>query len=471
MILFGTGGIRGVMRKGEFDEDTVKRASLSVAFWMKQRKLKSVVIAYDTRKNSREFAELAGRVFAGEGIEAYVFPEPTPTPVLSFAVRHMKAGAGVVITASHNPPEYNGYKVYTWDGVQAIPEYTDEITEIYKKVDISGVREGGFKHVPSEVKESYIEKVVEIVSNLPRRTDLDVAYSPLHGTGANYVPEVLRRLGFKVRPVEEQMKPDPNFSTVPTPNPEEDEALVLLNKKEATLGLATDPDCDRVGVVYRGRRLTGNQVGVLLTDFLLEHVKVENPLVIKTIVTTDMVRPICEERGAYLEETPTGFKFIGHLIEEHTKKGDRNFVFGFEESCGYLAGDHARDKDGVVGSVLSAIAFSNYDPYEKLEELYRKYGYYMEKLINFKFEDVSKAIEIYNSLKEYDGIIDYSKGYKGIIPNETIAFVFEKSRIFVRPSGTEPKLKVYIHVRGDTREESENLMKESERKIREILKL
>lgn len=333
------------------------------------------------------------------------------------------------------------------------------------------MREGGFKHVPSEVKESYIEKVVEIVSNLPRRTDLDVAYSPLHGTGANYVPEVLRRLGFKVRPVEEQMKPDPNFSTVPTPNPEEDEALVLLNKKEATLGLATDPDCDRVGVVYRGRRLTGNQVGVLLTDFLLEHVKVENPLVIKTIVTTDMVRPICEERGAYLEETPTGFKFIGHLIEEHTKKGDRNFVFGFEESCGYLAGDHARDKDGVVGSVLSAIAFSNYDPYEKLEELYRKYGYYMEKLINFKFEDVSKAIEIYNSLKEYDGIIDYSRGYKGIIPNETIAFVFEKSRIFVRPSGTEPKLKVYIHVRGDTREESENLMKESERKIREILKL
>jgi len=267
------------------------------------------------------------------------------------------------------------------------------------------------------------------------------------------------------------MKPDPNFSTAPTPNPEEDEALVLLNKKGATLGLATDPDCDRVGVVFRGRRLTGNQVGVLLTDFLLDYVKVENPLVIKTIVTTDMVRPICEEKGAFLEETPTGFKFIGHLIEEHSRKGDRNFVFGFEESCGYLAGTHARDKDGVVGSVLSAIAFSNHDPYEKLEELYQKHGYYMEKLINFKVEDVEKAIKIYESLKTRNDIIDYSKGYGNVIPNETIAFVFEKSRIFVRPSGTEPKLKVYIHVRGDTREEAEELIRENEKKIEEILKL
>ncbi|AIY87527.1 MULTISPECIES: phospho-sugar mutase [unclassified Thermotoga] len=471
MILFGTGGIRGVMRKGEFDEETVKRASLSTALWLKEKGQKSVVIAYDTRKNSREFAELAGRVFAGEGLEAYVFPEPTPTPVLSFAVRYMKAGGGVVVTASHNPPEYNGYKVYTWNGVQAIPEYTDEITEIYKKVDTSRVKEGEIKFVPPEVKESYINTVLELVSNLPMKTDLDIAYSPLHGTGANYVPEVLKRLGFKVRLVEEQMKPDPNFSTAPTPNPEEDEALVLLNKKGATLGLATDPDCDRVGVVFRGRRLTGNQVGVLLTDFLLDYVKVENPLVIKTIVTTDMVRPICEEKGAFLEETPTGFKFIGHLIEEHSRKGDRNFVFGFEESCGYLAGTHARDKDGVVGSVLSAIAFSNHDPYEKLEELYQKHGYYMEKLINFKVEDVEKAIKIYESLKTRNDIIDYSKGCGNVIPNETIAFVFEKSRIFVRPSGTEPKLKVYIHVRGDTREEAEELIRENEKKIEEILKL
>ncbi|PLV59467.1 phospho-sugar mutase [Thermotoga sp. KOL6] len=471
MILFGTGGIRGIMREGEFDEETVKRASLSTALWMKERNLKSVVIAYDTRRNSRKFAELAGKVFAGEGIEAYVFSEPTPTPVLSYAVRSMKAGAGVVITASHNPPEYNGYKVYTWDGVQAIPKYTDEITEIYKKVDTSAVKERNFKTVPPEIKESYIEKIVEMLSKLPRKSNLDIAYSPLHGTGANYVPEVLKRLGFTVRLVEEQMKPDPNFSTVPTPNPEEDDALILLNKKQATLGLATDPDCDRVGVVYRGKRLTGNQVGVLLTDFLLEHIKVDNPLIIKTIVTTDMVRPICEEKRAFLEETPTGFKFIGYLIEEHQKKGDRNFVFGFEESCGYLMGDHARDKDGVVGSALSAVAFSNYDPYEKLEELYKRYGYYMEKLINFKFDNVDRAIEIYRSLKNRSDIIDYSKGYNNVIPNETVAFVFEKSRIFVRPSGTEPKLKVYIHVKGDTKEEAESLIAENEKKIKEILGL
>lgn len=471
MILFGTGGIRGIMRKGEFDEETVIRASLSVALWMREKGLKDVVVAYDTRKNSREFAELTAKVFAGQGMKAYVFPEPTPTPVLSYAVRTMKTGVGVVITASHNPPDYNGYKVYTWDGVQAIPEYTDEITEIYKRVDTSSVREGKFEPVPPEVKESYIERVVGSFSKFPMNTKLDVAYSPLHGTGANYVPEVLKRLGFNVRLVEEQMGPDPNFSTVPTPNPEEDTALVLLNRKNATLGLATDPDCDRVGVVYSGKRLTGNQVGVLLTDFLLEHTRVENPLVIKTIVTTDMVRPICEEKGAYLEETPTGFKFIGHLIEEHTKKGDRNFVFGFEESCGYLAGDFVRDKDGVIASVLAAIAFSNYDPYGRLEELYRKYGYYVEKLLNVNLSSVEEAERLYQSLKDREGIIDYSKGYNGVIPNETILFVFDNIRIFVRPSGTEPKLKVYIHVRETTRERAEKAIEEAQKKVKEILRL
>jgi len=471
MILFGTGGIRGVMRKGEFDEEAVIRASLSVALWMKEKGVRDVVVAYDTRRNSREFAELTARVFAGQGMKAYVFSEPTPTPVLSYAVRTLKTGAGVVITASHNPPEYNGYKVYTWNGVQAIPEYTDEITEIYKRVDTSSVREGEFEPVPPEVKESYVEKVVESFSKFPMNTKLDVAYSPLHGTGANYVPEVLKRLGFNVRLVEEQMNPDPDFSTVPTPNPEEDVALVLLNQRNATLGLATDPDCDRVGVVYSGKRLTGNQVGVLLTDFLLEHTKVENPLVIKTIVTTDMVRPICEEKGAYLEETPTGFKFIGHLIEEHTKKGDRTFVFGFEESCGYLAGDFVRDKDGVIASALSAIAFSNYDPYERLEELYRKYGYYVEKLLNINLPSVEEAERLYRSLKSYKGIIDYSEGYDGVIPNETILFVFDNTKIFVRPSGTEPKLKVYIHVREATREKAEKAIEEAQKKVKEILRL
>ncbi|QTA37942.1 phospho-sugar mutase [Thermosipho ferrireducens] len=456
MILFGTGGIRGVMQRGEFDNETVMVASKGVSNYMKDKGLSRVVIAYDTRNNSRKFAELAAMVFAADGHKTLIFKEPVPTPVLSYAVRYLKFDIGVVITASHNPPEYNGYKVYTSNGVQAIPEITDILRKFIENVKRDNIKlEDSFSYVEDVVLESYIDKVCEILDE--DLNGVDVVYTPLHGTGAIPVVAALRKLGANVITVEEQMFPDGNFPTVSTPNPEEDEALNFvrkyMKKHNVKLGIATDPDCDRVGVVWKDSRLTGNQVGVLLTDLLSRKVS-ENPMIVKTIVSTDMVKPLCKERNITLFETPTGFKFIGDLIEN---KKDFNFLFGFEESCGYLAGDHARDKDGVIGTLLIALAAKKFDLLDRLEDLYKRYGYYMEKLLSFKFKDLTTPKKIYKELKlgklpqGAQNTVDYSKGIDNILPNETLRLDFDEGKIYVRPSGTEPKLKAYIMVNGDTK--------------------
>ncbi len=479
MILFGTGGIRGIMRKGEFDEEVVIKASKAFGeYILRNEGPKEVVIAYDTRKNSRYFAELSARVLAGMGLNALMFENDVPTPVLSFACRKMNS-YGVVITASHNPPEYNGYKIYTPNGVQAVPEVTDVVSKLFLKQDCR-YESGKYDLLTSDIEKEYIERVVETVGKPSRR--VRIAYSPLHGTGRRFVPEVLKELDVEFKVVEEQMKADGDFSTVRVPNPEEDEALEMLKRNMLDLeaGLATDPDSDRLGVVIKKGdnivRLTGNQLGVLLTDFLTSKELPENPYVVKTIVTTDMIKPMGEERGFEVVETPTGFKFIGDLIVKRENEGRRGFVFAFEESYGYLSGDIARDKDGVLASALTVVAMSEFDFSARLEELYECYGYHVEKLVNITFDSPERAREIYEKVKEkpemyFDDIektVDYSKGVDGIRPNETLCVILKHGKIFLRPSGTEPKLKAYLMTIGKSRKDAESRMRKLEVVIRDV---
>jgi len=477
MILFGTGGIRGIMREGEFDEKTVAVASKGVAQYMKMNGLKRILIAYDTRNNSEKFAKVTASVFAGEGMDVYIFGEPVPTPVLSYGVRKLGMDMGVVITASHNPPEYNGYKVYTSNGVQAVPEVTDILTELVTKSWNEPINVSEKYTVLSEdIINEYISDVANLID-----TDLKglrIAYSPLHGTGARFVPELLRKLGAEVVEVVEQMEHNGNFPTVKTPNPEDDRALELLRKymveENVKLGIATDPDADRVGVVYNDVRLTGNQVGVILSKVMIDkyvNSGKKNGMLVKTIVTTDMVRPMCIENNIQLFEVPTGFKFIGDLVE---KRKDLDFIIGFEESCGYLTGNLARDKDAVLACGLVAKAAKECDLLEELENLYQKYGYYFEKLLNFEFKSVEQAVDVYAKLKEIKDVdlkkvIDYALGYGDVIPNETLRLEFDNGTIYVRPSGTEPKMKAYVMTRADSREKAVSNLTLLEGKIRSLV--
>ncbi len=477
MILFGTGGIRGIMREGEFDEKTVAVASKGVAQYMKMNGLKRILIAYDTRNNSEKFAKVTASVFAGEGMDVYIFGEPVPTPVLSYGVRKLRMDMGVVITASHNPPEYNGYKVYTSNGVQAVPEVTDILTELVTKAWNEPINVSEKYTVLSEdIINEYISDVANLID-----TDLKglrIVYSPLHGTGARFVPELLRRLGAEVVEVVEQMEHNGNFPTVKTPNPEDDRALELLRKymveENVKLGIATDPDADRVGVVYNDVRLTGNQVGVILSKVMIDkyvNSGKKNGMLVKTIVTTDMVRPMCIENDIQFFEVPTGFKFIGDLVE---KRKDLDFIIGFEESCGYLTGNLARDKDAVLACGLVAKSAKECDLLEELENLYQKYGYYFEKLINFEFKSVEQAVDVYAKLKEIKDVdlkkvIDYALGYGDVIPNETLRLEFDNGTIYVRPSGTEPKMKAYVMTRADSREKAVSNLTLMEGKIRNLV--
>jgi len=486
MILFGTGGIRGVMRPGEFDEDLIRTATVGVAEYMHSQHLESVVVAYDTRNNSQKFAQITAETFANNGIDVFLFSEPTPTPMLSFAVRYLKADFGVVITASHNPPEYNGYKVYTKNGVQAVPEITDVLAEYVKNADKNKntLRKGSITKLDETILEVYLKKIVDILEKEFGKEEIDLTglslvYSPLHGTGAKPVTRLLEMLGCSVVRVEEQMTPDGNFPTAHSPNPEEDVALELLrkymNEKKVSLGMATDPDCDRIGVVFEDTRFTGNEVGVLLTALRLEKTKNlgnNTHYLVKTIVSTDMVKPMCAEKGVDVVETPTGFKFIGDYVEKHPEK---EFLIGFEESCGYLIGDHARDKDAVIASALTAICAKNFNLKDKLRELREKYGYYKEELITYKFNSVKEAVDTYNRVKNSTElpnvlkVVDYSNGAEGVIPNDTIRLDFEEGKLFVRPSGTEPKMKAYAMVKGRTEQEALELLKNLKEKASKIL--
>ncbi|AKI97872.1 phospho-sugar mutase [Kosmotoga pacifica] len=490
---FGTGGMRGIIGAGtnRINIHTVARATQGFSNWLnKNYSTPSVVIAYDTRRMSREFAQTAAKVLSANNIKTYLFTEPTPTPVLSFAVRELKCSGGIVITASHNPPEYNGFKVYTHDGTQAVPRYAKAITEEVDKVDFFVELVGNeefIEEVPQSVMDSFQDHIIRLISELLEihacePGALRVLYTPLHGTGFKPVVMVLEKLGFKVDVIQEQCMPDGNFPTVNYPNPEDPEAFNLALKRpevNADIIIATDPDCDRMGLMCRCEdgytSITGNQMGVIMLEFLLETLKDRLPndtFVVKTIVTTDLAKAIAKRYDVEIKETLTGFKFIGELIEKSAVEGSGTFLFGFEESYGYLYGTHARDKDAVVASALAATVAASLKKegvtlIDFLKSIYEKYGYYIEDLKNFTFKGIKGAKKITRIMemlrnatpKEVAGrklldFKDYREGLAGLPPSNVIEMVYEDElKLIARPSGTEPKIKFYLMTR-DTSEEN-----------------
>ncbi len=510
---FGTGGLRGIIGAGtnRMNIYTVGKATQGLADYILENNPNGaqmgVAIAYDSRNMSPEFARKTGLTLCANGIKAYVFESLRPTPELSFAVRHLGCTAGVVVTASHNPPEYNGYKVYWQDGGQ-VPYPRDEA--IIEKVNaVAGfdaiktmdydeaVSKGLYITIGKEVDDEYIKnvKAQSLNPDIVAKTadSLKIVYTPLHGTGNIPVRRVLSEIGFKnVYVVPEQELPDGNFSTVGYPNPEDPKAFTLAIKLAKEVGadviIGTDPDCDRVGVVVKDSKgeyvvLTGNMTGALLTNYMLSQRKEKgvlpaNGAVVKTIVTTEMIRPIAAEYGVKLFDVLTGFKYIGEKIKQFEETGDYTFVFGFEESYGCLSGTYARDKDAVVASMLVAELTAFYKNqgktlYDGLIELYEKYGYYREGITSITLkgiEGVEKIKYIMDTLrknppKDFIGnnvmwLRDYTKDeFTNLITGETEKNTLPSSNVLhytlengdwvcVRPSGTEPKIKIYYGIKG-----------------------
>ena len=513
---FGTAGLRGILGAGtnRMNRFMVALATQGLCDVIKQAKTedKGVVIAYDSRRYSDLFAREAAEVLSGNGIKAFLFESLRPVPELSFAVRFIKAAAGIVITASHNPACYNGYKVYWSDGCQLPPEPASKISEKMLSSDIFGDvkrdKEGKLiTLIGKEIDEEYYKEVLKLrlcgKEAEKEIKNLKIIYTPLHGSGNIPVREVLKRAGFEnVRVVSEQELPDPDFSTVKSPNPEDKEGFALAFKYADEYGadiiIGTDPDCDRVGTVLIGSNgdrlvLTGNQIGVLLCDYILNALSEkgelpENGAVIKSIVSTKMVEPICESRGIKCFSVLTGFKYIGGKIDEFEETKENSFLFGFEESCGYLSGKHARDKDGVNAAMLICEMTAFYKSkgttvYDRLLHLYEKYGYYIENVVSITFsgiEGMDKIKNIMSALRsappkelagiEISAVTDYKKGCNGLPPADVIRLDFkDDSTVFVRPSGTEPKIKGYIMTKGDTallsREKNKALEEDMRNKI------
>lgn len=490
---FGTGGLRGIMGAGSnrMNKYTVGKATLGLARYLKSRfgKKPSVAIAFDTRNNSRIFAKTAAKVFSAEGIKVYLYGEVVPVPVLSFTTRHLGCSAGVMITASHNPKEYNGYKVYDSKGCQLCTEEADTVFEHIK--DITDYREIPFLKpqaeivtIGQEVLERFIEQV-KMQSLYTQKSDIKVVYTPLHGTGNKPVRTVLEN--FDVTVVAEQELPDGDFSTVRSPNPEEKDALELAISRAQELGadivLGTDPDCDRVGVAVKHggeyRLLTGNQIGALLVDFVLSHRKNElntKSTLIKTVVTSELGADIGRDYGLNIEETLTGFKFIGDKINQYEMSGKQEFVIGYEESYGYLVGTHVRDKDGVVSSMLIVQMAAWHKSLgrtliDALEMLYGKYGYFLDHLDSFVFEGKEGADRIEQimnnfrknglSLLSADSVLDFKRVVNDLPKTNLLKFFFSNgSWIAIRPSGTEPKIKIYYSVKETSREKADNRLRQ-----------
>ncbi len=508
---FGTAGMRGIIGYGTnmMNIYTVKRATQGLCEFIKtlgkKAVEKGVVISYDTRLKSDEFAFGSAEVLASYGIPAYVFDDVHPVPMLSFAVREMNAIAGIMITASHNPKQFNGYKVYGQDGAQMSVEDTNVVVGFIDKIsDYLGSpvpteeqKKKFIKNVPAKVDKKYYKQLTKLT--LSKKAvkkvgkDLKLVYTPVHGSGYIPVTTILKKIGINTTVVMEQATKDFEFSTVEVPNPEFKETLAmgigLANKIGANVVFGTDPDCDRLGVVVKNldgefEGLSGNQVGILLLDYVLTRLKEDNKLpanaaVVKSFVSTGMAKPICEKFGVKLFETPVGFKFIGEKIKLWEQDHSHEFVFGFEESCGYLRGTHARDKDAVVASMLTAemvcyYATQNKTVYQRLQEIYDEFGYILDCNISIPFKGLNAMKEmnkVVDSLKvcpakkigtaKVVAVRDYSKNIKIDMKNEkqseiekdfpvTNCFYYELeggSFICARPSGTEPKLKIYFSVR------------------------
>ncbi len=500
---FGTGGLRGVIGAGtnRMNIYTVRKATQGIANFMKEG---SVAISYDSRIKSDLFAKEAARVLAANGIKAYIYPELMPTPCLSFAVRELKCQMGIMVTASHNPAKYNGYKAYGADGCQLANEMADAVLAEIKAVnefdDVKvcdfdkAVEENMICYIGDEVYESYYKNVLSqsINPDIAAKSNFKLTYTPLNGTGNKPVREILKRIGIKeVNIVLEQENPDGNFTTCPYPNPEIKEALKLglemCKKTNSDLLLATDPDCDRVGIAvpYNGdyRLLTGNEVGCLLLNYIAsQRIKKgtmpENPIVVKTIVTTSLINDIANEYGVEVFDVLTGFKYIGDLIGNLERKGEEDrYILGFEESYGYLAGTYVRDKDAVVASMLicemaAFYASEGKNLVEVLNSLYEKYGYYLCTQKSFAFEGAKGMENMANIMKSLSGnppekvgetrvsgFDDYNKRIsKDCVTGKTTPITLPASNVLtfkledknmavIRPSGTEPKIKIYYFVK------------------------
>lgn len=493
-LSFGTGGLRGIMGAGtnRMNMYTVGKATLGLAKYLKNKYDGeiSVAIACDTRLNSAAFEQNAARIFASNGIKVFAYSKSVPVPMLSFATRYLHCNAGVMITASHNPKEYNGYKVYdntgcqlcTDDAKEALSyiESVDDYSKIYSSVLSfeDYIENGMITEVYDELLSEFI-KAVKIQSVYDNQSDLKIVYTPLHGTGNVPVRKVLE--GKNVYIVEEQEEPDGNFPTVKSPNPEDRKALTLgielAKKKNADIVLGTDPDCDRVGIAVRDKNgeyvlFTGNQTGALLVNFVLTMHKSElnkKSTLVKTVVTSELGANIGRKFGLNIDETLTGFKYIGDKINKYEKSGDREFVIGYEESYGYLVGTHTRDKDAVVSSMLICKMAAWYKNQGKtlidgLNEIYNEYGYYLDYLDSFVLKGKDGAKKIAALMTQfrnkgtavYDGIervIDYSLGVDGLPRENVLKYIFKDgSWMAVRPSGTEPKIKVYYSIVDENKE-------------------
>ncbi len=521
---FGTGGLRGIIGAGtnRINKYIIRKASQGLANYIikqgESSKNKGIAIAYDSRYKSPEFALEAAKVFAGNGIKAYLFDELRPTPELSFAVRCLDCIAGIVLTASHNPKEYNGYKVYGEDGGQlpleaseAVLEEITNITDITKANIIEkeeAVDKGLLEIIGKEIDDSYMEKLKTLCINKKVLNtvakDFKVVYTPIHGSGNKPVRRILDEIGFKnVLVVKEQEKPDDQFSTVKYPNPEEkaafELAIKLAKEEDVDLIIGTDPDCDRVGVVVRKsdgeyQVLTGNQTGCLLLEYMLSQkqengILPSNGFVVKTIVTTELTRVIADYYNIELVEVLTGFKFIGEQIKILDEFGDKEYLFGFEESYGYLAGTFVRDKDAVVASMLIAEMAAYYKTknlslYDALLNLFQKYGYTLEDINSFTLKGKEGIEKIKNTMKklreekvnkfgdsEVKAIRDYQLGYmhefwtgcdvKLTLPHSDVLYyeMVDGSWFCIRPSGTEPKIKIYYGVTDKTFESTKTKLK------------
>ena len=493
---FGTGGLRGIMGAGtnRMNIYTVRKATQGLALEIldKGKALceKGVVIAHDSRNNSALFAKECTKVLCANGIKTYLFESLRPTPELSFAVRYLGCARGIVVTASHNPKEYNGYKVYGEDGGQLPPEVADIIigyinkTDIFDDIKIS--ENPQYISIGEDVDKAYIDAVKEQSLGIEIPDDFKVVYTPIHGSGNKLVRRVLDEIGVKnVFVVPEQEAPNGDFPTVKSPNPENPEAFTIAleyaKEQNADIVFGTDPDSDRIGVVVRKKDgsfavLNGNQTGALLCEFILRKRKEAGLLpaegaVIKTIVTTEMIRAISDSFAVETIDVLTGFKFIGEKIKEFEAEGKFDkYLFGLEESYGYLKGSYARDKDAVVASMLvtelaADLKAQGKTLYDGLIELYEKYGYFLETLETKTLTGIEGVEKIKAIMKKFreDGvpmetekILDYSQGIDGLPKSDVLKYFLKDGSWFaVRPSGTEPKIKFYFGVCGKTQEEAQ----------------
>lgn len=506
-LKFGTGGLRGILKVGPacMNLYVVKRATLGVVSYILKkirRNRRKVVIGYDTRHRSKEFAQLTAQVLSAFDIDVYMFQEPLPTPCVSFAIRALQACMGIMITASHNPAIYNGYKVYGQDGCQI----TNGIAkEIYQEIlqhdyfeDIPDAQSEKIVDIPEEVLNTYFDQVLSQQVQIVDPRSLKIVYTPLYGTGRKPVQEVLKRAGFKnVSIVKEQEMPDGDFPTCPKPNPEEEKALALAIKQaqqeQADIVLATDPDCDRVSIAVKQKDtyviLSANELGCLLLDYICAYSQnIENKVFLKTIVTTDLSEMIASHYHVRTINTLTGFKYIGEQIYLLEKEGKEDqFLFGFEESCGFLKGSYVRDKDAVVASLLICEMAAFYKTQNqtlsmKNQELYQRYQTCLNMQSSYKLEG-AKGKEYMDQIMEAfryeiqmigkESIVlkkDYKQGIDHLPPSNVIKlYLSNNASIVLRPSGTEPKLKVYYSILADDMEICHQIQKPLEEAISKII--